>query len=302
MLKAKLLQILPVQNQLGEGVLYDERLDAIWWTDIKQASLYCYLLAKDSLQQWQAPKAITAIGLTTDPTQLIVSFYKGVALYQPHSGQWQQLAETEQDLPGNRLNDGRLDRQGRFWLGSMVENAAANPPGSSATLYCYSQQAGLQPVFSGLQIANGLSFSPDSRWLYHADSPLGQIRRYALDAATGQVGQAELWQQTPDGSEPDGAAVDADGNLWSAHWGSGRVYCYQPDGAILGYLQLPVSQSSCVALGGKAKNLLFVTSAWDGLAETARAQQPQAGNLFIYQVDATALPEPQFVLPASAVA
>ena len=69
----------------------------------------------------------------------------------------------------------------------------------------------------------------------------------------------------------------------------------------LGYLQLPVSQSSCVALGGTNKKLLFVTSAWDGLSETAKAQQPQAGNLFIYQVEATALPEPQFVLPATAL-
>ncbi len=301
MLTAKLLQILPVQNQLGEGVLYDERLDAIWWTDIKQGRLYCYQLASERLQQWQTPAAITAIGLTTDPTQLIVSFYKGVALYQPHSGLWQQLAQTEQHLPGNRLNDGRLDRQGRFWVGSMVENAKANPPGNSAALYCYSKEAGLQPVFSGLTIANGLSFSPDSRWLYHADSPLGQIRRYAFDSTTGEVSQGELWQQTTDGSEPDGATVDADGNLWSAHWGSGRVYCYGPDGSTLGYLQLPVSQSSCVALGGKQHKLLFITSAWDGLSDTARAEQPQAGNLFIYQVDAIALPEPQFMLPETSV-
>lgn len=301
MLNATLLKILPVQNQLGEGVLYDNRLDAIWWTDIKQGALYCYWLESDSLQQWQAPEAITAIGLTTDPTRLIVSCYKGVAFYQPSSGHWQQLAEAEQHLPGNRMNDGRLDRQGRFWVGSMVENANANPPGSSAALYCYSLETGLTPVFSGLHIANGLGFSPDSRWLYHADSPLGQIRRFAFDAATCKVAAAELWQQVPEGSEPDGATVDAAGNLWSAHWGSGQVYCYQPNGTTLGSLQLPLSQSSCVALGGKHNNLLFVTSAWDGLSETERAQQPQAGNLFIYQVEATALPEPQFILPAAAL-
>jgi len=297
MLEAKLLQRLPVQNQLGEAVLYDKRLDAIWWTDIKQASLYCYLLASATLRQWQAPCAITAIGLTTDPKRLIVAFYKGVALYQPETGDWQQLAETELQLPGNRLNDGRLDRQGRFWVGSMVEHAAANPPGSSASLYCFTLATGLQQVFSGLQIANGLAFSPDSRWLYHADSPRRAISRYAFDANTGAVTDGEVWQETPANQYPDGATVDVEGRLWSAHWGGGQVCCYFPDGRIKGSIALDVSQSSCVALGGKDQTLLFVTSAWDGLSASERQQQPHAGDLFIYQVQATALPEPVFVLP-----
>ncbi|MBU1438374.1 MAG: SMP-30/gluconolactonase/LRE family protein [Gammaproteobacteria bacterium] len=299
MLEAKLLKRLPVQNQLGEAVVYDQRLDAIWWTDIKQATLYCYLLATETLRQWQAPSAITAIGLTSNPAQLMVSFYKGVALYQPDTGDWQVVAETEPHLPGNRLNDGRMDRQGRFWVGSMVEDPTANPPDSSGSLYCYSAATGLQKIFSGLQIANGLGFSPDSRWLYHADSPRRTIKRYAFDASSGMVTGGELWHQTPEHSYPDGATIDADGHLWSAHWGSGRVYRYLPDGRIAGHIQLDVTQSSCVALGGRQQTLLFVTSAWDGLSDLEKQQQPFAGDLFIYQVSASALPEPLFALPAS---
>ena len=297
MLEAKLLQRLQVQNQLGEAVLYDARLDAIWWTDIKQARLFCYQLPSATLRQWQTPSAITAIGLTTDPKQLIVAFYKGVALYQPDTGDWQQLAETELQFPGNRLNDGRLDRQGRFWVGSMVERAAANPPDSCASLYCFTLATGLQQMVSGLQIANGLAVSPDSRWLYHADSPRRTIRRYALDASSGTLADAELWQETPANHYPDGATVDAAGRLWSAHWGGGQVCCYLADGSIAGSIQLDVSQCSCVALGGKDQTLLFVTSAWDELSPSERQQQPHAGDLFIYQVQATALPEPMFVLP-----
>lgn len=298
MLEAKLLKRLPVQNQLGEAVLYDQRLDAIWWTDIKQARLYCYLLPSATLRQWQAPAAITAIGLTSDPEKLIVAFYKGVALYTPERGDWQLLAETELQLPGNRLNDGRLDRQGRFWVGSMVEQAAVNPPGSSASLYCFTLATGLRQVVSGLHIANGLSFCPDSRWLYHADSPRRAITRYAFDADTGTLSDGELWQETPANNYPDGATIDAEGRLWSAHWGGGRVCCYLADGSIAGSIELDVSQSSCVALGGKDQTLLFVTSAWDQLSDSERQQQPHAGDLFIYQVQAKALAEPLFQLPA----
>jgi sugar lactone lactonase YvrE len=181
----------------------------------------------------------------------------------------------------------------------MVEDPAANPPHSSGSLYCYSAATGLQKIFSGLHIANGLCFSPDSRWLYHADSPRRTIKRYAFAANSGKVASGELWHETPENSYPDGATIDANGHLWSAHWGSGRVYCYLADGHISGHIQLDVTQSSCVALGGGQQTLLFVTSAWDGLSDLEKQQQPYAGDLFIYQVVATALPEPLFELPES---
>lgn len=280
-------QYLPLAQQLGEGLCYDDNAGLLWWTDIRGQQVCCLRWQDNRLCRFTPPVAVTALALTQVPGQLIVAFLAGFALYQPFSGQWQVLSQLV--LPaGQRLNDGRLDRQGRMLAGAMHDdgNLAAQ-----ASLYRLTAAAGswqTEVVLSGLNISNGLCFSPDGRFMYHADSPARQIRRYAY--AEAQTGNGELFCQIEPPGYPDGAYIDRHGRLWTALWGAGLVECYQPDGQRFARFAMPVSQPTCPLFAGPAGDYLVVSSAWDGLNAAQLAAEPLAGALWRRQLQPLALP------------
>jgi sugar lactone lactonase YvrE len=106
-----------------------------------------------------------------------------------------------------------------------------------------------------VRISNSLCLSPDGRKLYFADSPARTTRVFELEP-DGTLGPSRVFAQTPVGADPDGAAVDADGCLWSAHWGAGCVVRYTPEGRIDRTLRVPVSQPTCVCFGVPGIHLL----------------------------------------------
>jgi sugar lactone lactonase YvrE len=187
-----------------------------------------------------------------------------------------------------RLNDGRVDRSGRFWCSSMVED------GSGLAKAClYSVERGMvRPVRDGVHIGNGLAFSLDGSTLYFADSARHTLWRYPL--ADGVLGKGQVFAQTPGHIFPDGATVDSEDCLWVAHWGGAQVVRYTPAGRIDRVLALPVTQPSCVCFGGAQRDLLFVTSAAAGLAADVRAREPHAGDVFVYRVGVSGVDEPEY--------
>ncbi len=140
------------------------------------------------------------------------------------------------------------------------------------------------PFLGGLEVPNGLAFTGDGRSMFLADSEKGAIWKFALDAENGPIGCAPF-AQTAQGVKPDGACIDADDRLWSAHWGGGAVVCYNPDGSVAAQLDLPVSQPSCVAFGGPNLDHLIVTSAREDLSPEALKREPLAGSLFVYRTN-----------------
>ena len=146
----------------------------------------------------------------------------------------------------------------------------------------------------GVRIANGLCFSPDGTQLYFADSPMRTIRVYELIEPEGVLGTPRLFAQTPEGAFPDGAAIDADGCMWSAHWGAGRIVRYTPDGRMDRTLEVPTCQPSCVCFGGPDLDVLCVTSAREGLDGSTLRAEPHAGDVFLYRPGVQGLPEPEY--------
>jgi sugar lactone lactonase YvrE len=288
----ELIDTVPCANLLGEGVQWNHQDECFWWTDILAAKLYRYRISDKQLRTWDLPERLGCFTFAKNDSRILAAFASGFAWFEPDSGRVEWIAKPESDVIGNRSNDGRCDRQGRFWMGTIVEQK--NSPEQSAALYCLDHNFAVSKHFSGLTISNALCFSPDSRKLYHADSPTHSIRVYDFDAQTGELSNPEIFAHTEIGVEPDGACVDAEGFVWNAQWGGNRVVRYAPDGSKNFVLDMPVSQATCVAFGGKNLNLLAVTSARIGLSDEAIAQQPQAGNLFIFQTDVTGLPEVWF--------
>lgn len=278
----KLIQRIEVADRLGECVLWDEHDSAVWWTDIEGRRLHRLDWPSGALATYSTPARLASFAFIEGRREILAGFEHGIAVFDPNTGGMGPLCRPDGLVEGLRLNDGRVDRQGRFWIGSMVERGDA----AAAHLYC--TDGTMTAIhLNELGIANGLAFSPDGSVCYFADSRERIIWRFALDPETGALSERTIFARSSGMSCPDGATVDSEGFLWSAQWGGGCVLRYSPDGRIDRVLEVPVSRPSCVAFGGRDLGLLFVTSAGSGLAPG----ETGAGDLFVYNVAVRGLPE-----------
>jgi L-arabinonolactonase len=285
------LAILPVKNVLGEGILWDSQRQRLWWTDIQGRGLFRYDWALGKPHRLEMPERVGSFGLAAGSERLITAFESGFAWYDPGDESVTWLARPEGLHPAVRFNDGRVDRQGRFWSGTMVEG---DHPAVSAGLYSFDRRHGVRQHLSDVRISNGLCLSPDGRRLYFADSPTRTIRVFALEPE-GTLGPSRVFAQTPVGADPDGATIDADGCLWSAHWGAGCVVRYTPEGQIDRTLRVPASQPTCVCFGGPELDVLCITTARIGLSEASLSTEPNAGDVFLFRVGVKGLPEAEYL-------
>jgi sugar lactone lactonase YvrE len=283
-----LLESIMVGNTLGEGVLWNGRTQSLWWTDIEERRLYCLDWRGRKLETFTTPERLCSFGFRDGDAGLVAAFESGLALYDPVSGVCEWLWKLNR--PGQRLNDGRVDRQGRFWVGAMAEGAAEG----SAELFCLHADGHVESRERGITISNSIAWSPDGTVFYFADTPARTIWRYGFSARDGAIMDRQIFARTPAGILPDGAVTDAEGFLWNAQWGGGRVVRYAPDGRIDRVVDVPASQPTCVAFGGPDLDLLFVTSARSGLSKETLAAQSGAGDVFVYNAGVVGLPEHRF--------
>ncbi len=280
------LHVLEVQNQLGEGVLWDTRTQMAVWTDIEESRFWQWQPGSDP-ESFALPQRLGSIALTNTLGSYIGAFENGFGRFTPATGAFELLASVTADHPHLRLNDGRVDRNGTFWAGSMAE-AKGDPLGS---LWRYDGGGHATPFLGDIKIPNSLCWSRNGTQMYFADSHRQTIWRYAFDAVYGPVGDPEIFATTSGNRYPDGSCIDSADHLWNAQWGSGEVVRYRPDGSIERRVTVPVSQPSCVAFGGADLTMLMVTTARDGLTPEQLAEQPLAGALFVFEADVTGLPE-----------
>ena len=289
----RLIDTVKVENELGEGVIWDHAASKVWWTDIQQSKLYRYDPEFKTLEQWDTPERLCCFAPRADNKGLVAAFESGFAFYHPESGKIDWIETLEADNPGTRFNDGRTDRTGRLWAGTMVENhQTATDKGA---LYCLDHDLTVHKTIGDLSIPNSLCWSPDGNIMYHTDTPTRLIQQYNYDAKTATFDSPRDFVTTNRGCYPDGSIIDAEGYLWNAQWASSTVVRYAPNGDEDLVVTVPASQPSCVAFGGKNLNLMFVTSAWQDLDSQARAADPDAGSLFVFDTDYLGLIESRFV-------
>jgi len=288
----KLIDIIPAGNTLGEGILWDAGRGSLWWTDIQQRKLHRRDLANGKTEMFRTPERLTSFGLIEGSCDLIAAFESGIAYYDPQSGSVDWQYRPKFDHPSIRFNDGRVDRQGRFWCGTMMERENERALGA---LFCLDDAGEPSVHLRGVSISNGICWGPDSKTFYFADSPKRTIFAFDFDADSTTLSNQRVFAQTPDGAYPDGANVDSQGCLWSAQWGAGRLARYTPDGREDMIIEVPASQPTCVAFGGTGLDLLFVTSARDGLKKDALIGQPHAGDLFVFKAPVAGLLDGSFI-------
>lgn len=282
----RLIKHLDLKNQLGEGVTWDARHNTLWWIDILSNQLFCWPDGK-SVITYDTPFQLCSFGLTHNPNTLIAAFDTGFALYTPATQAVKWLCKVEEHLADTRLNDGKVDRSGCFWAGSMATNESQ----AIGSLYKLNQDD-FEQVRTGITISNGLSWNQSGTRVYHADSPTRTIHVAEIEPDSGNIGAWQPFVKTNKGAYPDGACIDSDDCLWSAQWGSSKIKRYDPQGNEIFSLDVPCSQPSCVAFGGADLDLLFVTSATVGLDNNLSDSQRLDGSLLVYQTPFRGVKEP----------
>ena len=245
---------------LGEGPLWHPLLKQLFWFDILGKKLLTQEAGKP--RHWQFDEHVSAAGWVDAQTLLIAS-ESGLYRFDIASGERNLVVALEADDPSTRSNDGRADPWGGFWIGTMGKNAEQD----RGAIYRY-YRGEVTQLYAPITISNSISFSPDRQAAYFCDTKSRQIMRQALSATNGYPkGNPEiLIDLNQDGLNPDGSVVDADGCIWSAQWGAGRVARYSPKGKFMSAISFPAGQISCPAFGGAGLMTLFATSAAHGVS------------------------------------
>ena len=276
----------PGKELLGECPLWDDRTGTLWWVDILAPSLKC--LAGGKVTEIRLDEAMGSFAFR-EQGGLLAAMKSGFHFFDVKTSKKQLVADPEKGKPENRLNDGRCDRAGRFWAGTMME-AMRKPEGA---LYRLSSDKACRSFRTGITVPNSLCWSPDGGTMYFADSPTRRILAFDYDAASGEPSNERLFATTEAGF-PDGSCIDADGCLWNAEYGGWRVVRYTPAGRIDRVIELPVQNATCCAFGGKDLDTLFITTARQRLKEDELAKQPLAGSVLALRPGSTGMAESRF--------
>ena len=279
-----------VKALLGEGPVWIAAEQALMWVDIKGRRLF--RIDDDGVQEWPTPMRVGSIapraggGLIAGTDE---GFYTiamdGKALT------FTALFDPEADLPDNRFNDGKVDRAGRFWAGTMDDREEE----ARGSLYRLDAVDAWTAIDAGYQVTNGPAFSPDGAMMYHSDSARRTIYRFPL-SAEGEVGARTVFAHFT-GAEgyPDGMTVDSEGCLWVAFWDGWALRRFSPAGETMAMVEVPVQRPTSVAFGGPSLDRLYVTSARIGLDDSALRVQPYAGALLMIEPGCTGIADRPFV-------
>ena len=275
---------------VGEGPVWDDRRQALWWIDVKDPRLFRYDPASGENLELNMPERIGCIALRAGGG-LIGAFVTGFKWIDPETGAVTPIVDPEPDRPDNRFNDGKCDRRGRRFAGTM-DNAEIECTG---TLYRLDPDLSVQVMCTGVHLSNGLGWSPDDRVLYYTDSLRRTIWAYDYDLEIGAMANRRTFARVPEeAGVPDGLCVDADGYVWSAHWGGWRLTRDAPDGRVERVVKMRVPQPSCPAFGGPDLDVLYVSSAAIEMTPADFAKAPDAGGLFALDVGVRGLPGNRF--------
>lgn len=270
---------------LGEGPLWHPERQQLFWFDILGKRLLSQV--DGAALDWQFDEHASAAGWI-DRDRLLIAFETGLFTFDIASGTRSLLHPLEAENPVTRSNDGRADPCGGFWIGTMGKQAE---PEAGAIYRLY--QGELRKLFDAVTIPNAICFAPDGTTAYFCDTPQAKIMRQPLDQAGWPVGDAIVFVDLgPEALFPDGAVCDAEGALWNAQWGAGRVARYLPDGRLDHVVHVGGKHSSCPAFGGANFSQLFVTTARQGLHQAG----PDEGCLYRADINYTGCPENRVIL------
>jgi sugar lactone lactonase YvrE len=285
--------LVDVKTILGEGPLWDVEQQRLYFIDSFGANIFRCTHDGREIRAWDLPAKIGSMALRKDGNGALMSLANGFHVIDFKTGEVSLINNPLGDNPAIRLNDGKVDRRGRFISGSM-DTMESGPNGS---LYRVDPDFKVTKLDSGIIVSNGPCFSPDDKIFYFADSWSGEIWAYDYDIDSGKVSNRRTFTKidTSRGGAADGSTVDAEGCLWNAQVYDGKVIRYTPDGKIERVIEMPVKKVTSVMFGGPNLDVLYVTSMAKPPLPRFPGDGVLRGSLFaIYDLGIKGVPEPRF--------
>lgn len=286
--------LVPAGDRCGEGAVWSADERALYWTDINRFLVHRFRPADGCVRSWLFDEPVVALALTTRPGQMLVALGSRLIVWRPAGDERTAQGFILPGSPAVRLNDGRPDPDGRFWIGSMRNNVAPNGddlPAGGTDGVLYRVAAGGEAVAcrTGIGISNTLCWSPDRRTFYFADTLANAIRAYDYNGPLGEIsGERPFFCDFSRGA-PDGSAIDSRGYLWNCRYGGGCIVRISPAGQVDRIVEMPVSNITTCTFGGADLKTLFITTA-------AKPGERLSGSLFALGVDVPGLPENRVTL------
>jgi len=275
----------------GESPVWSVREQALYWTDNLGECIHRLDSESGRGQRIALGRNVMAIGLRAG-AGLVLALAKHLAFYEP-GGELELIMSVEQDQPRNRFNDAKVDRRGRYWAGTMNDVDWDKPSGS---LYRVDTGLELSRLQGAVVCANGLGWSPDNRTFYFCESFRYAIFVYDFDPDAGVPSARRMFATVDHGSGgfPDGLTVDAEGGVWSAQNGAGRVVRYAPDGEVTHEVEVPVPQPTSCMFGGPDLAVLYIPTSRQNMTPQQLGRYPLSGSVFALRPGLSGLPEPLF--------
>ncbi|MEL6061920.1 MULTISPECIES: SMP-30/gluconolactonase/LRE family protein [unclassified Methylobacterium] len=282
--------VAPVGDRCGEGLVWCAPEAALYWTDINRFLIHRYDEASDSVRSWLFDEPVVALALSTEPGRLLVALGSRLIWWWPATDRRIDHGFRLPGWPRVRLNDGRADPAGHFWIGSMRNNVGpggepGEAGGTDGILVRIAPDGTVTEWATGIGIANTLCWSPDARRFYFGDTLANCIWSY--DYAAEGLSNRSVHAEGHVRGLPDGSAIDAAGDLWNCRYGGGCILRIGPDGRLRETVDLPVPNITTATFGGADLRTLYVTTASGGAPGGHRL----AGSLFALRSAVPGLPE-----------
>ena len=277
------------RSVLGEAPMWEPVSGRLYWVDCDQKKMFRLNPKTHEIETFTLPHHPGSYAFRRNGGMLM-AYRTGLSFIDVDTGAHEPIA-SDIDYSVERFNDGKCDRAGRFWAGTMDRRMTENV----GALYRIDPDRSVHLMAREMLVANGLAFSPDDRIMYHTDSRSGQIMAYDYTAETGAIGNPRIhFDFAGRRGRADGFTIDAEGCLWAAEINAGQVVRIDPKGRCVREIVLPTSRPTSAMFGGADLRTLFVTTMQHRLTDDEIARQPQAGCLFAIEVDVPGLAEPRF--------
>jgi sugar lactone lactonase YvrE len=294
-MSSRLRVVVNARDQLGETPLWCARTGKVWWIDIERPKLQSFDERTGKHEVYRFESTFAGSLALHRAGGFVVALDNSLHRFDPASSMLSHIVDVEPADKPTRLNDGRCDRQGRLWIGTM-DAAIREPLGS---FYRVDPSGAVHWLFNDIIVTNSVTTSPDDRTLYMSDTRRFKIWAFDLDPEDGVLTNRRVFADyAQEQGRPDGACVDSDGCVWNAVFAGHRVIRYTPAGKIDRVIELPVTHPTCVCFGGPALDTLYITTATKMIAPEVLAAEPLAGALLAIDVGVKGLPEGMFGMPS----
>ncbi|MEX0772600.1 MAG: SMP-30/gluconolactonase/LRE family protein [Balneolales bacterium] len=272
---------------LGEGPVWDERAEKLYWVDILSHKLFIYDPVKHTNDEYDTVDHIGAFSLR-EQGGLVMATKTGFAFFDPETRKRTHITDPESDIPDNRFNDGKSDSRGRFWAGTMSYEVKKK----AGSLYCLNPDLSVDVKLQGVTISNGLVWNKQLDKFYFIDTPTRKIFSFDYEDKTGGISNRQVIKELKEGEGyPDGMTIDTEDHLWVALYGGSKILRIDPiTGRTVFEIHLPVPQVTSCTFGGSQLNELYITTCRENMSEQEIRKAPLSGSLFRAKVPFQGMP------------